>query len=99
MPNIKFSYLYRDGSNYKKFSSVILSNPDKIDLQDFAELIKYKLIFDTWFYANRWNLPEIFTEYIDFRVDPTWHEFETIEYTDETATATFSLADFMKFIR
>lgn len=99
MPNIKFSYLYRDGSNYKRFNSVIFSNPDNIDLQGFTELVKSNLIYDTWFYADEWKLREVFTKYIDFRVDPTGHEFESIEYTDEAATAKFSLADFMKIIR
>jgi hypothetical protein len=98
MPNIKFSYLYRDGSNYKRFSHIIFSNPDDIDLQEFAALVKSKLIFETWFYADKWKLREIFTKYIDFRVDPTWHEFENIEYTDDATTAKFSLGDFTKFL-
>jgi len=98
MPNIMFSYLYRDGSNYKKFVYVVFNNPDDIDLQDLADLSKSKLIYETWFYADKWNLPELFTEYIDFRVDPTWHEFENVDYTDEAATSKLCLRDFMQFI-
>jgi len=96
MPNIKFNYLYRDSGNYKKFISVIFSNPDDVELSVFEGLIKAKLIDERWFYAERWNLPEIFTDIIDFGVDPTWHEFESIEYTDEPADDSFSLACFMK---
>ena len=28
MNNVRFLYLYRDGSNYKKWSDVVFSNPD-----------------------------------------------------------------------
>jgi hypothetical protein len=98
MPNFKFSYLYRDSSNYKKFGYVIFTNPDNVDLQKFESLIKSKLIYETWFYADKWDWPELFTEYIDFRVDPTWHEFENIEYTDEAAISKLSLTDFMRLI-
>jgi len=98
MPNIKFSYLYRDGSNYKKFGCVIFANPDNVDLQEFESFIKSKLIYETWFYADHWNLPELFIDYIDFRVDPTWHEFENIEYTDLPATSKPDLSELMELI-
>jgi hypothetical protein len=52
------------------------------------------LIYGEWFYANEWKLPELFLEHYDFRIDPTWHEFESIEYTDETADALFFVEDF-----
>ena len=95
MPNIKFNYLYRDSRNYKKFSSVIFSNPAEIDLPKLEALIKSKLIGETWFYAEEWKLPEIFSDIVDFRIDPTWHEFESVEYTDEDADVGTSLAAFM----
>jgi hypothetical protein len=98
MRNVKFNYLYRDGSNYKKFGHLVFANPDNIDLKDLADLIKSKLIYETWFYADRWNLPELFTEYIDFRFDPTWHEFENVEYTDEAATSKQDLSELMELI-
>lgn len=98
MPNIKFSYLYRDSSNYKKFAYVIFTNPDNIDLHELENLIKSKLIYETWFYADKWNLPEVFTQYIDFRFDPTWHEFESVEYANEPATLKLSVSYFMQLI-
>ena len=69
-----------------------------INLQEFEDLIKSKLIYDMWFYADRWNLPELFTDYVDFRVDPTWHEFENVEFTDEAATSKQSLSELMELI-
>jgi hypothetical protein len=99
MPNIKFNYLYRDVGNYKKFHTVIFANPVGIDVLILESLIKSKLIWETWFYADKWKLPEIFTDIIDFRVDPTWHEFESIEYTDELADDNFNLIEFMELIK
>src|SRR5438309_2051707 len=93
MPNIKFNYLYRDGSNYKRYDFVIFNNPDNMGLAEAEMFIRSKLIYETWFYADEWKLPEIFTEYLDFRVDPTWHEIESIEFTDEPPNAQFDLAE------
>jgi len=98
MPNIKFNYLYRDSGNYKKFISVIFPNPNKAELSELEALIKSKLIDERWFYAEQWNLPEIFTDIIDFRIDPTWHEFESVEYTDEAANTCISPGVFMRII-
>ncbi|WP_259069037.1 hypothetical protein HDF24_05590 [Mucilaginibacter sp. X4EP1] len=91
MPNIKFNYLYRDSGNYKKFGSVVFSNPTNIELAEIEKLFKSKLIDELWFYANEWNLPELFTENLDFIIDPTWHEFEGLEYTNEPENAPFDL--------
>ena len=83
MPNIKFNYLYRDAANYKKHGSVIFDNPNNIELSEVETLIRSKLIDGQWFYADEWALPELFLETVDFRADPTWHEFEEVEYSDD----------------
>jgi hypothetical protein len=41
MPNIKFNYLYRDGGNYKNYSSVIFRNPTNTDLAELEALMEY----------------------------------------------------------
>jgi hypothetical protein len=98
MPNIKFNYLYRCSGNYKKISSIIFSNPDHVELSELETLIKSKLIYGEWFYAEEWKLPEVFTDMVDFRVDPTWHEFESVEYVDEAPNGAFDLKAFVKII-
>lgn len=98
MPNIKFSYFYRDGGNYKKFDYVIFDNPDNIDLLEIESIVREKLIDETWFYADEWKLPELFLDTFHFRVDPTWHEFEVVEYTDETPNSLISLKEFMELV-
>jgi hypothetical protein len=44
MPNIKFSYLYRDGSNYKNFGFVIFNDSQNIALPEVGTLIISNLI-------------------------------------------------------
>jgi hypothetical protein len=97
MPNIKFNYLYRDSGNYKKFGSVIFADPNNIELAEIEKLIRSRLIDELWFYADEWNLPELFTEYLDFRIDPTWHEFESVEYTNGPENAPFDLNELSLF--
>ena len=111
MPNIKFSYRYRDSGNYKKFGTVIFDNAgsplgepartertEDIDLIELTSLIRSKLIDGEYFYADEWCLPELFTEYIDFRIDPTWHEFETLELADEPADTPLTLTHFIGLV-
>ncbi len=62
-------------------------------------LIQSKLIYGEYFYAAQWQLPEVFTDIVDFRIDPTWHEFESVAYTDAAADAGISLAGFMEVVR
>lgn len=88
MPNIKFNYLYRDGGNYKNYGFVILSNPGNLALTEVEKLIRNKLIDGEWFYADEWGLPELFFEWVDFRDDPTWHEFESIDCVNASVPQT-----------
>jgi len=97
--HIQFNYLYRDSGNYKKYDFVIFDNPDNIELSEIESLIKSKLIWDEWFYAEGWRLPELFLPFFDFKIDPTWHEFESVEYTEEPTNSSVSLDEFMKHVR
>ena len=83
MPNIKLSYRYRDGANFKNHSFIIFNNPTNITLADLENIIHQKLIDNTWFYADKWNLPDLHFGTWDNEIDHTWHEFEDIEFTDE----------------
>ena len=98
MPNIRFNYQYRDGANYKNHSFVIFDNPQQIKLDYLQPLIKSKLIDETWFYVDQWQLPDLHFGTWDNEIDHTWHEFESIEYTDETANTALDLIDFIRTI-
>lgn len=98
MPNIKFKYHYRDGANYKNHDFVIFKNDQSISIEELESLIKSKLIDETWFYADEWKLPELFLSTCDFRIDPTWHEFESVEYTDERPNSPSDLKEFITLL-
>lgn len=91
MLNIKLSYLYRDSANYKKHGYVVFANPNQVDFQDLESIILSKLIDDIWFYASQWGLPNFFPETFNPDVDPTWHEFDNIYFTEESPTLNNSL--------
>ncbi|MDB5135689.1 MAG: hypothetical protein JWP37_2292 [Mucilaginibacter sp.] len=91
MPNIKFNYRYRDGANYKNHGFVIFKSDPAISVEELQSLIQSKLIDKIWFYADEWKLPELFLDTFDFKIDPTWHEFESVEFTDESPNSIFDL--------
>ena len=99
MPNIKFSYLYRDAGNYKNHNWVIFTNPDHVEISDLEALIDSKLIDGTYFYVDQWQLPDLHFSTWNNQLDHTWHEFESIEYTGEAPTAELTLAEFVTAIK
>ena len=98
MPNIRFNYRYRDGANYKNHGFVIFDNPQQINLDHLQQLIKSKLIDETWFYADQWQLPDLHLGTWDNEIDHTWHEFESLEYTTESRNSALDLTDFIRAI-
>ena len=97
MPNIKFSYRYRDGANYKNHYHIVLNNPAGITLTEIENMVRQKLIDGTWFYADNWNLPDLHFGTWDNEIDHTWHEFDDVEFTNETGEVDFS--HFLRAIR
>jgi hypothetical protein len=74
--NTRFSYLYRDACNYKKFNDVVLSGI--IQEKQIAPFLKDKLFF----IPSDVGLPDLQDD--TFSVDDhIWHEFEKIELTEE----------------
>ena len=78
---------------------MVFANPDNIDLSEIENIIRDKLIEETWFYADEWKLPELFLDTFHFRVDPTWHEFESIECTDEAPNSPISILEFIDAVK
>jgi hypothetical protein len=96
MPNIQINYLYRDSANYKNFNSIIFENDLSISIEELQILIKSKLIYDVWFYADQWwKLPELFSSFFDYKIAPTWHEFESFEYTEEAPSSILIFTEFI----
>lgn len=98
--NIKFTYLYRDASNYKQHHEVVFANPNEIALEEIQTTIKSKLIDECWFIARDWNLPDMhFKEYDwDDKTDHEWHEYQCIKETTDAGTAQ-TIEDFIEVIK
>jgi hypothetical protein len=97
MPNIQLSYLYRDSGNYKNFGSIVFANSSNIELRTVEKHIKNALIDDSWFYAHHWQLPDLRFPDIN-ESDPTWHEFESVEYTELPANTPQNVDELMLLI-
>lgn len=81
--NIKFSYFYRDSANYKTFHEIIFSNRENIPLKIVSKALRESFIDGEWFYLEEVELPVLFRETYDPYSDPSWHEFDCVEETDE----------------
>jgi hypothetical protein len=98
--NIKFSYLYRDGANYKQHNEIIFSNPNETDLGEIQKTILENLIDAQWFVAKDWEVADMhFAPYTwDDKTDHNWHEFTVIEETTEKTTEINSIDEFLSVI-
>lgn len=99
MANIKFAYVYRCGGNYKNYKEVVFDNPDNVDVVELEVLIGSKLYDGMWFYVDQWLLPDMHFGTWDNELDHTWHEFESVTFTEESADFSVSLCDFIARIK
>lgn len=79
--NIKLSYLFRDGGNYKTFGYVILSNPGRRSTEQIDNDLRRTLIDGAYFYPEQVQLPVL-----NYGEEGMWHEYEKTEMTDEEVT-------------
>jgi len=60
MSNIKLHYLYRDGSNYKKWADIVFLNPDDLPAEIVTEGLREAFLEDGIFIAHQVRIPEVF---------------------------------------
>lgn len=98
--NIKFSYLYKDGSNYKQYHQIVFASSGQSTLGEIQTILRSNLIDECWFIAKDWHLPDMhFKEYLwDTKVDHEWHEFDYVEETTDAKTVKPSIEAFIKLI-
>lgn len=87
MANLEFSYLYRDGGNYKKRGRVIFSNREGLNIDLATKKLLQAFLPDGLFIARQARVPEVFL-YKDRKFtddDHCYHEFDTLESTNEAA--------------
>ena len=85
MKNVKFSYLYRDGSNYKKWGEIVFSNREEVAIEEIDSRLRQSFESEEFFVAHQIQIPEVFL-YADGKVteyDHCFHAFSAIELTDD----------------
>lgn len=85
MQKIKFTYLYRDSSNYKAWGEIIFSNLEKLSLEEIDLRLRKGFDTDGIFTANQVQVPEIFL-FANGNItsdDHCFHEFYSVEVTEE----------------
>lgn len=96
--NLKLNYRYRDAGNYKQFGSVIFSNENRLSIEEATQLIREKLISEEFFVPQNWNLPKLHFYPFDSELDHDYHEFESWEETDEKASDSRDVKEFLEGI-
>jgi len=84
--NIKLSYLYRDGGNYKQYHEEVYTNLNALSIEEIETRIRKQLIDGDWFYNHNWDLKDLHLYKWDNEIDHTFHEFDCIEITSEQPT-------------
>jgi len=96
--NIRFNYLYRDAGNYKEFGEIIFTNQDSKSLEEIELAIRKNLIEGEFFIPEKWNIPRLSFENYLPELDHDYHEFESVEITDENPTENTDIAVFLNVI-
>lgn len=99
MPNIKFSFLYRDAANYKTWGEVVFANPQNLTKEEVQQSIMNSCNPDGCFDPGPWGLPNIRTLPYDPELDHDFYEFESVEETGESPTVARSLAAFLDVVK
>lgn len=95
MPNISLRYLYRDYANYKNHLEVVFTNQHNLSLSEIEHTIKEHLLDDTWFYASRWQLPDLHFAKYDDELDHAFHEFGSVALTAAPVTQAMDIKEFL----
>jgi len=100
MGNIKFNYLYRDGSNYKSWGVVVFTNPEQLTLVEIETRLIKALLPDKLFVASQVSIPEkfLFLSGKFTKYDHCYYEFDCVEVCKEDSTDSVerSITDFLR---
>jgi hypothetical protein len=99
MANLKFSYQYKDFTNYRKVNEIVFSNPHNRPLNEVQQIIKEHLIDGKWFYASEWEVPDLHFDYWDAEADHFLHEFLLIEETRERCSNNSTIDNFLEIVK
>ncbi len=91
--------MYRDAGNCKNHGEVIMPNPDNISLIEAIDRLEANLIDDMYFYAHELEVPDLHFPDWDDAYDHSWHEFVSLEETEEAPTAKRTLKEFLSSLK
>jgi len=98
--NIRFSYLYRDGGNFKSWGEVIFSNPEKLTANEVEAKLICAFLPDKQFIARQISIPEkfLFANGQFTKYDHCFHEFDSVEICQENPAdkSERSITEFLK---
>ena len=84
--NVKITYLYRDGANWKNWGEVIFSNDEGLSVSEIECRIRREIVEQEVFVAHQIRIPELFPPPQDLSIhDHCYHEFDVAEITLEPA--------------
>jgi hypothetical protein len=99
MRNIKFSYLYRDGGNYKTWAEVVFSNPEDLSPEAVTSELRKAFMQDGLFIAHQIRIPDVlpYSHGNPTPDDHCFHEFDSVGLTVDAANDRFgrSIGDFL----
>jgi len=102
MANVRFNYLYRDAANYKAFGEVVFANPDNLAIKSADRRLCARFDSGEFFIASQLGIPEVFLwkqgEFPLDVADHCFHEFSGLEETDDPATDSRTLAEFVRAV-
>ncbi len=87
---VRFAYMYRDAGNYKQHGAVVLSNTEGLGIES-AEIRLRAMCDGDCFNAAQVGLHEPFFEDGATDDDHAWHEFVSLEATQDEPTDVRSL--------
>lgn len=93
--NIKMTYLYRDGGNYKHWFEVVFPNRGGISVEQLTKDIKQRLISGEYFEQSQAPVRFDYPDSFDPDLDHTWLEFYGFEAVDEHAETDQDIRDFI----
>ena len=105
---MRFSYLYRDGSNNKRYGDVVFANPEKMTAEEANEAVKSVIDDGEYFIAGQVGVPEVFLwvtapAFTDAKVIPDidhgWHEFDGFVETCKEPTDKRTLKEFIAAVK
>ena len=82
MTNIRFTYMYRDASNYKQHGETIFTNEKQLPMDEIEKQVRANLDDGEYFIARQVHLEERFFDVL-YDDDHPWHEFVCVEETSD----------------